>query len=219
MDLPAVRLENQLKRRKEAKDMSLSVYRLYVPLAPLLVAAHCGSAYGQQDLSVNGKLIATELEVGDHNASACLQSTPGGLCLLWGAATALTTGLHVTKENTTFGIPAIFRSSISFGTQENQMLNLFSTNYGIGVQDWGLYLRSDRDFYWYKGGRQQYAKDGRGDGVTLMHLDGNGNLQTGGAVSTSGVQVVAIWPNRFQYRIETFPKGQYSSSMSGIPGG
>lgn len=142
-----------------------------------------------QDLNVNGKLTANELEAGDHHASACLLRSPGGICLEWGIATEVTPGIHVTSGNTLFGVPAIFQSSISFGTQENQMINLFSTNYGIGIQDWGFYQRSDRDFFWYKGGQQRSPQDGRGDGLTLMHLDGDGNVFATGGLWAKGLHV------------------------------
>jgi hypothetical protein len=155
----------------------------------LLLSTSAGALLHGQDLNVNGKLTAIELEAGDHHASACLSRSPGGLCLEWGVATEVTPGLHVTSATTTVGVPAIFQSSISFGTQENQMINLFNTNYGIGVQDYGFYQRSDRDFVWYKGGQQRSPQDGQGGGVMLMHLDGNGNLMTAGSVSTQGVQV------------------------------
>lgn len=158
----------------------------------LFVVSALASAFlPGQDLNVNGKLTAIELEAGDHHAWACLVRSPGGLCLEWGLATEVTPGIQVTGAAATFGVPAAFQSSISFGTQETQMINLFSTNYGIGIQDWGFYQRSDRDFYWYKGGQQVSNQDGRGDGTMLMHLDGSGNLQTAGTVMPSSVQVAA----------------------------
>jgi hypothetical protein len=69
------------------------------------------------------------------------------------------------------------------------MINLYSGNYGIGIQDWGFYQRSDRDFFWYKGGQQRSPQDGRGDGVTLMRLDGDGNLFATGGLWAKGLQI------------------------------
>jgi hypothetical protein len=177
----------------ESKPRTFSIHLLYLNMkrASLLLFSLTSAAalLVGQDLNVNGKLTAIELEAGDHHASACILRSPGGLCLEWGLATEVTPGIQVTTSSATFGVPATFQSSISFGTQENQMISLYSTLYGIGIQDYGFYQRTDRDFFWYRGGQQSSHRDGQGGGVMLMHLDGSGNLQTAGAVNASGVQV------------------------------
>jgi hypothetical protein len=61
-------------------------------------------------------------------------------------------------------------AGLDFGAQTRQMINLYATTFGIGVQSSTLYYRSDLQFVWYQGG--VYA-DGIGDpggGTTLMYL-------------------------------------------------
>ena len=67
--------------------------------------------------------------------------------------------------------------SLSFGAQTRQMLNLFNTNYGIGVQDFTLYFRCDANtnvqfagFRWYAGGAHTNALGNAGGGDELMSL-------------------------------------------------
>ncbi len=62
-----------------------------------------------------------------------------------------------------------------FGSQTRQMLNLWGTNYGIGVQASSLYFRCDSStgtdgFIWYKGGVHNDAYANAGGGTELMHL-------------------------------------------------
>jgi hypothetical protein len=68
-----------------------------------------------------------------------------------------------------------------FGTQVRQMLNLWSTAYGIGVQASTLYFRTDNfdpagGFAWYKGGTHHNGAGNPGGGQTLMNLDNAGTL-------------------------------------------
>ena len=65
--------------------------------------------------------------------------------------------------------------SLSFGTQTRQMLNLWGTQYGIGVQSATVYFRTDNadpnnGFSWYKGGVHNDAYANAGGGIELMHL-------------------------------------------------
>jgi hypothetical protein len=65
--------------------------------------------------------------------------------------------------------------NISFGTTTRQMLNLWGTQYGIGIQSATLYFRTDgaapeNGFIWYKGGVHNDAYANAGGGIELMHL-------------------------------------------------
>jgi hypothetical protein len=65
--------------------------------------------------------------------------------------------------------------NLSFGFQTRQMLNLYGTTYGIGVQASSLYFRCDNSastdgFIWYKGGVHSDAYANAGGGGELMHL-------------------------------------------------
>ena len=82
-------------------------------------------------------------------------------------------------------------TSMSFGNQTRQMLNLYGIKYGIGVQASSLYFRSDSasatdGFIWYKGGIHSdgYAQPGAG-GTELMHLVQGALYVNGTFVSSS----------------------------------
>jgi hypothetical protein len=79
------------------------------------------------------------------------------------------------------------QARLHFGAAVRQMLNLWSTNYGIGVQDWTLYQRSDADFCWFRGGTHSSARSDPGIGGTLaMRLDYAGKLSVAGTLATGG---------------------------------
>lgn len=61
-----------------------------------------------------------------------------------------------------------------FGERGRQMLNLFGTGYGIGIQTANLYYRSGGGFAWHLGGAHSEATYDSGGGATLMTLDLNG---------------------------------------------
>jgi hypothetical protein len=77
-------------------------------------------------------------------------------------------------------------AGVDFGANPRQMLNLYGAAYGIGVQDFGLYQRTDSDFYWYRGGSHDTRQGQPGEGgVLLMHLDSGGDLSVGTTISLS----------------------------------
>ena len=66
--------------------------------------------------------------------------------------------------------------NISFGTAARQMLNLWGTQYGIGVQTATVYFRTDsttlyNGFAWYRGGTHNDALGNPGGGTTMMKLE------------------------------------------------
>jgi len=73
-------------------------------------------------------------------------------------------------------------TSMNFGQQTRQMLNLWSTNYGVGVQNLTTYFRTDSadgggGFAWYQGGMHSDANQDPGaGGRKLMSLTGDGLL-------------------------------------------
>jgi hypothetical protein len=80
--------------------------------------------------------------------------------------------------------------NMSFGSQTRQMLNLWSSGYGLGVQSSTLYYRSDNQFVWHQGGAHDDNPDDPGatfnsGGRALMLLDGNGNLHIRGQLFTN----------------------------------
>jgi hypothetical protein len=84
---------------------------------------------------------------------------------------------QVFTGNNTIAAP----SSLSFGTQTRQMLNLWGTLYGVGVQSSTLYTRSDGGFAWFKQGVHSDSQFDPGSGGTeLLRLGDQGGLHLGG---------------------------------------
>ena len=65
-------------------------------------------------------------------------------------------------------------TSLFCGSQTRQMLNLWSTSYGIGVQNSALYYRSGGNYYWYQGGVHNDNTGNGGGGAALMWLTSQG---------------------------------------------
>lgn len=97
------------------------------------------------------------------------------------SAGGLTTGGNINLP----GTPTL-SGSINFGAQTRQMLNLWNANYGIGVQDWTLYFRSDSDFCWFVRGTHSNAQSDPGGGTLSMKLDGGSNLKVFGNLGVNG---------------------------------
>ncbi len=90
--------------------------------------------------------------------------------------------------------------SLDFGAVTHQMLKLWSapgtTVYGVGVQPWTLYFRTDADFCWFRDGSHVDVRSGAGNGGTLaMKLDDNSLLQVFGAEKVSGDLTVGAGGN------------------------
>ncbi len=86
-------------------------------------------------------------------------------------------------------IPA---GSLNFGAQTRQMINLWKTNYGIGVQPSTLFFRSDSDFCWYRGGTFANVQDNPGGGVASMTLDSSSALGIAGNLSVNGARTYLL---------------------------
>jgi hypothetical protein len=80
--------------------------------------------------------------------------------------------------------------NIFFGSQTRQMLNLWGSNYGIGVQNDAFYQRTANEFIWYKGGTHSntFADPGSG-GTQLMRLGNSGDLAVAGRIVTPVLQI------------------------------
>jgi len=66
---------------------------------------------------------------------------------------------------------------LSFGSSTRQMINLYSTTYGIGVQSSTQYYRTGGGFAWFKGGsHDDTANDPGTNGALAMKLDSTHNL-------------------------------------------
>ena len=73
---------------------------------------------------------------------------------------------------------------VSFGSSTRQMINLWGTQYAIGVQSSTQYYRTDGGFAWFKGGSHSGTANAAGTGGALaMKLDSNYNLTASGDVT------------------------------------
>jgi hypothetical protein len=72
-------------------------------------------------------------------------------------------------------------TSVFFDNQLRQMLNLWGTDYGVGVQSSTEYFRSAAGFCWFKGGIHDNSPNSPGIGGTEeMRLSDQGGLHLGG---------------------------------------
>jgi hypothetical protein len=87
-----------------------------------------------------------------------------------------TTGLATTDVNTS--------SALSFGSQTRQMVNLWGTSYGLGVQSSTFYYRTGGRFSWFRGGIHSDTENTAGTGGTVaMTLDSANNLTVTGTIT------------------------------------
>lgn len=67
--------------------------------------------------------------------------------------------------------------NLPFGSATRQMLNLYGTSYGIGVQSATLYLRTAQDFSVHAGGSHVNGQNSAGaGGLTLLNVSSVGNV-------------------------------------------
>ena len=111
---------------------------------------------------------------------------------------ATTIGLNgkVSKTGDTMTGPLTINSnqivtgSLSFGSQTRQMINLWSAEHGVGVQNSTTYFRADANFGWHKGGvHSDNMLDPGTGGTLLMALNKDGNLGLGTANPTAKLHV------------------------------
>ncbi len=91
------------------------------------------------------------------------------------ATQALAMGVH--DANFTTG-------TANFGTNKRQMLNLWGTEYGVGIQDFTLYQRSNSGFAWYRGGGHNDGIFNAGGGTQAMRLDNTSTLYVAGDIGS-----------------------------------
>jgi hypothetical protein len=122
----------------------------------------------------------TSISLGRGSASQTLT----GISIDGNAAT-VTGGVYTSGDQTISGTKT-FSGTVSFGASTRQMINLWNTNYGIGVQSSTTYFRTDGRFSWFNGGTHSDTENTPGSGGTnLMTLSSNGNLTVTGTISAS----------------------------------
>jgi hypothetical protein len=76
-------------------------------------------------------------------------------------------------------------AEMSFGSQTRQMLNLWGTTYGIGVQTGTMYFRTDGSYQWYQHGSHNDDSALAANGTRMMSLTPSGLTVNGTLVSAS----------------------------------
>src|SRR5438874_388556 len=85
-------------------------------------------------------------------------------------------------------------ATLSFGSATRQMLNLYATDYGIGVQSTRLYFRSafGAGFCWFLGGTHSDSSDNPGSGGTVAMSLNSAALGIGTNAPAAQLHVVSI---------------------------
>jgi len=73
-------------------------------------------------------------------------------------------------------IHVVAPGELRFGEQTRQMIHLWRSGYGIGVQGGTQYFRTDTNFAWFRGGAHSDETYNPGGGVRLMALNSAGDL-------------------------------------------
>jgi len=113
------------------------------------------------------------------NGAGYLTSESDTLATVTGRGASTSTALTF---NGNISIPT---STLSLGSATRQMINLWGTQYGIGVQSSTTYFRSDSRFSWFRGGSHNDNQNNPGGGTVAMTLDGSSNLAVTGTISAS----------------------------------
>jgi predicted heme/steroid binding protein len=108
----------------------------------------------------------------------------------WDGWTEIFTGANGNLQNVTSvgsttsnSISITNPGNLSFGSQTRQMVSLWGTEYGIGVQSSTAYFRTGSSFAWYRLGSHNDTQFSPGSGgAVVMTLDGSNNLSVTGDV-------------------------------------
>lgn len=97
---------------------------------------------------------------------------------------------------------------LNFENTTRQMINLFSSTYGIGVQSNGVYIRTAHHFSIYKGGSHNDAELNGGGGLRYFYIRGDDNKTyvTGGTVLSSS--------QRIKKNVKAIPKGKGKQTVN-----
>ncbi len=98
------------------------------------------------------------------------------------AKLAIDGGVHIGGNSDPGDNNLLVDGKARFGSTTRQMIDLYSTAYGIGIQSQTQYFRTAFNFAWYKDGSHSYtALDAGTDGTVQMVINDDGNVGIGTA--------------------------------------
>lgn len=100
-------------------------------------------------------------------------------------------------------------SSLNFGADTRQMINLWKEEYGIGIQANTVYTRSGHGFAWFAGGRHHHDMYNAGEGGRLLMVLNNGGLAIpGGELAIAHNGGVLDLEGKDHVYMEFFPRSR-----------
>jgi hypothetical protein len=164
-------------------------------------------------------VVAGTLEVPDHHLVIGDRTTPFPLpddASYPGVAVEIAGTLTVDRLLTAWKDVDIPLGHLNFGSQVRQMINLWDVKYGIGVQDFTLYFRSDADFCWYRQGTHNNTRGNAGGGVLAMKLDDTSRLTiTGDAIVNGRAGIGTATPG---FKLDVADRARIRQGASGTAG-
>jgi hypothetical protein len=128
-------------------------------------------------VEIKSTMVEIDGDVRIHGADLCLDGRSGGnrralvdwndRQLVINFANDYSGGVHTPGD---FNIGG----QLAFGAQTKQHINLWRTNYGIGVQHSTMYFRTGDHFAWYRHGVHNNAMFNAGGGELMLSLHGQG---------------------------------------------
>lgn len=114
--------------------------------------------------------------------------------------------------NTDSGDLDMPNGNLNFGRTVRQMINLWREGYGIGVQSYTTYFRSDRNFAWFRGGTHDNATFNPGaGGQVMLRLTEDGTLHPANASIETGTlsfgaqvrQMINLWRESYGIGVQS----------------
>jgi hypothetical protein len=140
------------------------------------------------DFHARIRLTATD-KLAIEGANVGIGTTDPGSNKLKVAGNTYLDGTLTATGNTSIGASA----SLSFGSQVRQMINLWDTRYGIGVQNSTQYFRTAKNFAWYKDGVHNDAELSAGTGGSAQMVIKDGNVGIG--TDTAAQKLIVVGQN------------------------
>jgi hypothetical protein len=131
-------------------------------------------------VDATGKIKATEFQLGTVAVAGSILTANASGVGTWQTPAFVNKSGDTMTGDLTIANPA----DLNFGSSTRQLINLWNTNYGIGVQNFTLYQRSDGGFAWFRlGSHNNNANNPGAGGTNLMQLSSVGDLALNGSVT------------------------------------